>query len=74
MSSFPGEPCGCEYAHIKQTVWQTVIYYLDGCDVQMLVFVTGQPPDVVKWCLEELYIEEKVYCSKGRWYPEMGVS
>ncbi len=30
--------------------------------------------NVIDQCLEDLYIEDKIYPKNGRWYPEMGVS
>ena len=64
-----------KYMQIKLAVWQTVIRHVDGCDLLMIVSETGQPIQIVREYLEDLYVEDKVFQGEdGRWYPEMGVS
>lgn len=75
MSSARSYVCYCQYTQAKLAVWQIVARHLDGCDLQMIVGETGHSNLIVRQCLEDLYVEDKVYREKdGRWYPEMGVS
>lgn len=75
MSSSRSLVCGCQYARAKLTVWQTVARHLEGCDLSMIVGETNLCPRIVLLCLEDLYVEDRVYLEKdGRWYPEMAVS
>lgn len=69
--------CNC-YNQEKYRIWETIIHsWLDGCDQQTIVDATGIPMNIVVQCLDDLYIEDKIYPypkKNGRWYPEMGVS
>ncbi len=58
----------------KYHVWQVVTQHLEGCTVNFIVQISGFSKFVVRTWLNELFVEDKVYKKRGKWYPEMAVS
>ena len=58
----------------KHRIWQVVAQHLEGCPVNLIAQITGYPKAVVQEQLNDLFVEDKVYTKKGKWYPEMAVS
>lgn len=66
--------CGQSLPAAKYVIWQLVTQHTVGCSIAFLVQTTGYPKFVVQQWLNELYVEDKVYKERGKWYPEMAVS
>lgn len=66
--------CGQPLHAAKHVIWQQVAHRMTGCSIKFLAQITGYSESVVQKWLTELYVEDKVYQERGKWYPEMGVS
>jgi hypothetical protein len=58
------------FVRAKDEIWSYMLTHPEGCTVLDIASNTSCGPQMVSACLEELFLEDRIFMRHGRFYPE----